>query len=590
MGRMHNSAVWFTDFADQNKKGNADETVVFPENLGELSVEELQELRTKAAGAFDTIYADGSGFTSDDVQVLSDLTAGIESLQAELANREAQAAELAAQAAELAAKVKGVEPEEEPVEEVPVDAPVEEVPADAPAAMAAEPVEPTEPADRTINLASAARRRSSRPAPAPAPAPAAAKKPGVRDLVTAAVGVGAYAAGQGMDWSDVGRVIDHRLNGFSLSQYENAARTGTHLRQEFSIANIRKPIPEHLMIREDSVEAAERVMKMAMDEHRLPGGSLVAAGGWCAPSETKYEFCELETTAGLISVPEVGVSRGGIRRTLGPNFSDIFTNTGFSFTEAQDIAGNYSGGANTPKPCYTVECPAFEDIRLAAAGLCISAGLLMAKGYPELIARVVRGALVAHDHKMSQRVIAAIEAGSTAATISTTGQGVTTSVLSSVELIIESIRQDNRLAENATVEVVLPMWARAAMRADLALRQGVDLISVSNSRLDAYLRERGANVQYVNNWQPLVKTGNVPSYPTTLKFLAYPAGTWVRGTSDIINLDTIYDSVNLSKNNYIALFAEEGWFAAKMCHDSRVATVNLCVNGAVGAAVEIVCA
>lgn len=586
--RIVSKAQFFTDFADQAKgKGkDAEESVVIPENLADLSVEELTTLRAKATDAFDTVYADGSGFTPDDIQVLSDLTTGIESLQTELAARQEQATELAATAAQLAAKVKG----DAPTDEVPEEVGPDEMPEEEQAAVEVESLTAEDPEqqavkpDMKINLASASRRRANRPVPPPAPAPQS-RQLGVKDMVRSAVAVGAYSAGDGVDWRDVGQIIDTRLNAFNASQYSAAAASGTHLRQEFQIATIRKPIQDgHTINGSDDVDT---VMRRAMNEHNLPGGSLVAAGGWCAPSETKYDLLEVESTDGLVSLPEVAVTRGGIRRTLGPKFSDIYAGTGFSFTEAQDIAGNYNGGPDTAKPCYTVDCPDFEDIRLNAAGLCVNAGLLQAKGYPEVIARTVRGALVAHDHKMNQRILAAMAAGSTAVTLDTGGQGVTTSVLSSVELIVESVRQDNRMADSTSVEVVLPKWARAALRADLALRQGVDMISVSNTRLDAYFRERNANVQFVYDWLDLAAG---PAYPATLKFLAYPAGTWVRGTSEVINLDTIYDSVNLSHNNFIALFSEEGWFAAKMGWDSRVATVDLCINGAVGAAVDIVCA
>ena len=43
----------------------------------------------------------------------------------------------------------------------------------------------------------------------------------------------------------------------------------------------------------------------AGDEKRLPGGSLVAAGGWCSPSETLYDLCQYETVQGILDLPEI---------------------------------------------------------------------------------------------------------------------------------------------------------------------------------------------------------------------------------------------------------------------------------------------
>src|SRR3546814_10290457 len=79
------------------------------------------------------------------------------------------------------------------------------------------------------------------------------------------------------------------------------------------------------------------------------------------------------------------------------------------------------------------------------------------------------------------------------------------------------------------------------------------------------------------------------SWPNTVDFLLYPAGTWVKGAADVLTLDTNYDSVGLGQNNYTALFTEEGYLMAKMCHDSRVITVPHCPDGATAAGVDIDC-
>jgi len=64
-----------------------------------------------------------------------------------------------------------------------------------------------------------------------------------------------------------------------------------------------------------------------------------------------------------------------------------------------------------------------------------------------------------------------------------------------------------------------------------------------------------------------------------VSFLLYSAGTWIKGVSDIITLDTIYDSVLLGNNDFTALFSEEGWFVAKRGQDSRLITTSLTADG-----------
>ena len=119
--------------------------------------------------------------------------------------------------------------------------------------------------------------------------------------------------------------------------------------QRFGLARIEKPENEFSTGMDMSVQDQMDVMLAAAKEDRLPGGSLVAAGGWCAPSETLYRpFCSLETIDGILSIPDVHVSRGGINFTKGPDYATLAASWGFLQTEAQAEAG-------TAKVCYAVE-------------------------------------------------------------------------------------------------------------------------------------------------------------------------------------------------------------------------------------------
>jgi hypothetical protein len=148
---------------------------------------------------------------------------------------------------------------------------------------------------------------------------------------------------------------------------------------------------------------------------------------------------ELEAADALIDVPEINVARGGIRFTPGPSFADIFAGTGFSQTEAQAIAG-------TAKTCYRVPCPPFTEIRAGVQGVCIVSGILQDRAFPELTARVIRGALIAHAHKISAKTIAAIIAGSTSVKTLVAQGGAAAPVLNAVGLAVEDIKYKHRIA------------------------------------------------------------------------------------------------------------------------------------------------
>src|SRR3546814_6343740 len=87
------------------------------------------------------------------------------------------------------------------------------------------------------------------------------------------------------------------------------------------------------------------------------------------------------------------------------------------------------------------------------------------------------------------------------------------------------------------------------------------MLSVTNAQINAWFTQRGISAQFVYDWQDIGTTAasGFLSWPNTVDFLLYPAGTWVKGAADVITLDTIYDSVGLGQNNYTALFTEEGY-------------------------------
>jgi hypothetical protein len=407
-----------------------------------------------------------------------------------------------------------------------------------------------------------------------------------RASILAAANLPGIAQGAKLNQSRLTDAALAAMKGFPSKKLPNT-------RMSANIATIQKPFPKDLMKSDDaSDEQNEILMARAVDQSRLPGGSLLASGGWCAPSETVYDLCEPETEDGMVSVAELGIKRGGLRYPVSPLFSDIYSGVGFQQTEVENIAAE-------EKDCYEVTCPSFTEVRLDAKGVCITAGILQQRGYPEMVQRVIRGAMTAHAHKMNAYTLARLEALSTAVTATLAGFGAWTDTLAAAELQVEDVRYKYRLGENQVMEGIFPRWIRPILRADLTARNGSDPNNpATNAQLDAHFRARGVNPQWVVDWQDAYVNGGtgigkaVPNvaWPTTAKFLLYPAGTFVKGTADIISLDAIYDSTNIKTNNYTALFTEEGVLVAKRCMEGRVVTLpEICAAGRSGAQVAYDC-
>lgn len=315
----------------------------------------------------------------------------------------------------------------------------------------------------------------------------------------------------------------------------------------------------------------------AGDERRLPGNSLVAAGGWCAPSETLYDLCQFETVDGILSIPETQITRGGIRWTQGPDFSDIYDACGFSLTEAEAVAGT------AQKDCCMVDCPPFEEIRLDAVGLCVKTPLLTNAAYPELVRRFMEGALVAHQHKVNKYIIDAITAAAGTPTL-LNDNGSLEQTLAHVEVLALGMRYRYRMSQSASIEIVAPFWLRTLLRMDIARRSGVNPAEVSDASITSWFSARNLSVQWVYDFQDLdVDPDCTVAIPATVTILMYPAGTWVKGSADVINIDSVYDSTGLAENVFTALFMEEGILAVQRCTHTCAYTLPVCVSGRTGA-------
>lgn len=432
--------------------------------------------------------------------------------------------------------------------------------------------------------------------------------------LVAAAGVPNYENGQTLTTMlDVAKAFEARSAGHDSMVKQGMRSVGGPMASP--VAMLVRNYPDEFSVNGDDTDY-DKLLKVS-DEKRLPGGSLlksvelrrkemeaagrdalVAAQGWCAPSETDYDICLQITTDGLADFPEVQARRGGIRHNTGIEFDSIFgggscsSPTGFfDLTEAQVAAG-------TVKTCLEIPCPDFVDTRLGVTGLCLTGNILAIRGYPEFTATFTRGALAASAHQINREQIADVVAGSTAVDLSAAAPWATdgstvSQVLSAVEMAIVDIKYRLRMMQNATLEVIMPFWILAQMRADWVRRNatgaGPEAITLADGAISSAFSARGARVQYVYDWQDAFATcaasGSpgadtpVNNLPISLQFLVYPAGTWIRAVSDVITLNSVYDSTKLATNQVTHLFTETGWAMVQMCPVSRVYTVPVCPSG-----------
>lgn len=556
--------------------GKRDESALnFPEDLTTLSDEELSALEEQAVAKVDAITSD-ENIDEAGLAEATRIVEGIERVRGESTARTEAAAARKEQLKGLKDRLKG-----QPDGEVDDGDEVEE--------SGEEPVGQQEPVPvaasggaRTTPRSLAAKRNlnpklgdAARHAPAP-------EVPPTEATIVASANVPGFSPGHKLrNNKDLAGAVTAK----AMTLGDDGVR--------YHVAQV-QTTPRHII---DAREMGMNEMEQILREATAPE-TLVAAGGWCAPSEIRYDFYNVIDTDGMIDLPTVGIRRGGVRWPTSPTYADIVDgSTGlWSWNETQDIAAATGTAQSGTKTCVRIPCPGFNEARLSLDGLCVTAGNLMSDAYPEVIANFLRILEAGHAHYMNARRIAAVVAGSTAVTFTTTGHGVVIPVLEAVELQVIDYRSKFRMSTNAVLEAKFPIWILGMMRADMSKRYGVPLeyTSILDSQIAAWFSARDISVQFIQDYQ-LNSTGfpgqSTPAtaWPTSVKFLLYAPGTWVLGTGMKLDLGVVRDSTLNETNDYTAAWMEEAYLVAKFGHESREVTVPVCANGVAASAVTMGC-
>jgi hypothetical protein len=555
--------------------------------LTDAQLDELEQMARAAASPISSRVFASAEVSTEEVDSLERLSELVENVQAERNARIASASTAAATASRASRAAQTF-----------ATAPAEPKPADP--QPAPEPDKPTEPKPEAPSVAQVAAAAGPDNKPV-VPVAETDERRNYTKVVAAVTAPGKKAGEEFSNVEEIGKVMEDAMAAFGNLGPGQFSRT--------NVVQVQRQYPDHLKItNSDSLATAWAKLDAVAKE---PEGGLVAAAGWCAPSEILYDLFELENgTDGILDLPELQIRRGGVQVTPGPDFSSIWSGAGYWHqTEAQVQAA-------TSKPTMSIACPSFTDNRLEVEGVQITGAFLQDRGYPELVARFTRGAMIAHQRKLNMFAINKVAAGSTtfdytnvANLANTTTEYKDLTALSRLMAVFEiqatDYRYKYRMPFSAALEVVLPYWVIASCRQDVQRRMGVgpaEAFNVARDQIEAWFALRNCRVQWVYDWQDaynvpgsgtdthttLGQSAGVYTLPTTVYGFLYAAGTWVRGVSDVIRLDTVYDSTNLALNQYIQLFTEDGIQVIKRGFESRMVKITIDPSGTTSATTNMV--
>jgi len=571
----------------------ADELFSAPSDLTLINDQELSALEDQGIAEFDRVRS-LEEVTPERVQYAAQLTSDLDRIRAELAAREVRAQRLAEQErvrnadqmTALNARVHGPEEPSEPLEgKVMGSDEIAEAAAKGVTAALVSVLGERMIPKRTIASLS----ETAQVAPQP-------KTPQTKLSITASVDIPGVAPGNNITTlNSLGEAFSRKARAVPVTRSGSTDNGHT-------VATIRNSFEHTVDDRTSPAQVEELFNHLLRPELK---NSLVAGGGWCAPSEIRYDFFNIACEDGLIDLPTFGVTRGGIRFPVSPSLADAigdnafggfavpFSNASvpFLWTEADDIA-TVTGSPN--KPCMRVPCPDFDEERLECYGICLTAGNLTDDAYPEATQNTLRLLMSAHAHAMNARLIALMVAQSSApiATGEFAGGGTPATakpayqqILSGLALGATDYRSRFGMCIDDVIEIVAPYWLRDVIRADLAWRTGVDLLSVSDEMINGFFADRNLRVQWVNDWQVrgAGQFGNatpMTAWPTTVDVMMYAAGTFLHGNGMSLDLGVIRDSVLNAENDFTAAWSEECHLIARVGHESRQYRITFSVMGA----------
>lgn len=560
------------------------EIPALPENLAELSDEDIAELAAQIAATFGEVReADPSPERTAAMRTLVESARTITTAQGERAEASRlmaeEAATLEAEMAALSDTGTPDEPEGEP-----------------------EPEATPEPVEVTTTVPVAPAQTASARVPAVARRVPANRQPravpsGPRVSITAGADVPGFGIGQRLAGMD-------EIVTAMVARSEQLGSASRGVDEKVVVASIHLDIPSERMLSPmHSERANSRMVRDAIDRTNMRDvNALTAAGGLCAPVGTFYDQLNVGNTGEPVgdALPGFGAERGGIRFVPGPALSSI-TGSVATLTAAIDLAG----GAPAVKTCLNVACDAIVEVDTVAIYSCLEFNNWGALTFPERVEAQTQLALVQAARVSEQVRLDGIAAGSLAVN-RTSPLGSVREFTAALASAAAGIRSRNRLAPDYVLDLYAPSWTPALFDADWAAGQFLNPSDApSAGEIAADLAGLGIRVTWYFDSKTAgsqvfaaQSAGVLNAFPTNCLMYLHVPGTFVGLQGATLNIGLIRDSAltmgsGTSPGNRYRVFTETWANVAKVSNlEALEISIPSCPTGTTGApsATALTCA
>jgi hypothetical protein len=326
--------------------------------------------------------------------------------------------------------------------------------------------------------------------------------------------------------------------------------------------------------------------------------SIVASGGWCAPTDVDYGLAQISEAGRPVrdSLPAFQATRGGLRVAQPRTLADIDITYNASDADAaitvwdNDTDEDPDGAV---KGVQTIDCPTFSEYLTSAIVKRLRFGNMGARAFPENVANFNELAFAAHARAAETVLLDSIKGASTAVTV---GQsfGASRDLIEAIKRAAAAYRSRHR-APNVVLRALVPRWITTLGDVDLVRSLASDSRFVSDGEavFRSGLAVAGVNVTFYDD-TPTTGTsqifgaqgaGALTAFPGTVQWGLYDEGHHLFLDGGTLDLGIVRDATLNSTNDY-ETFVETFEGVAHRGIESLWITSTVCPDGTSAAAIE----
>lgn len=517
--------------------------------IAECTDEELAEFVDVVRGEID------AAAEAKDVALLTELAEGLEAVKAEQTSREETAAAAEQAIADIMAKVNAPADEVEETVETTTEEPVVEVTTEEETAAAA--VEPI--AASTKPLPSISELAARRPRKA-APRVEVINEP-VR--ITAGADLAGHSAGAPLKREDIPVAMLSRWRSLRHAK----ASSGPVF---YPVAQVSADIESSR-----TLSANDAWGNQAKIDAVTSPEALVASGGFCAPTEARYEVFGMGSIARPIKdgLVRFGGDRGGVRFIAPSTLTDFDTATDV-YTEQNDIDA-------VTKDSRTLTCGVETTVITQAITHIQKIGNFNDRTHPEAVKAALRLGEVNWARLAEKTLFDAMDTASTATSATTEYLGATRDILHALGRAAVAYRSRHRLDRTTVLRWVAPDWIPDGMRTDLSQQfAGDNAFAKADAEILGFFTANHISPIWEMDNDPYGAQGAVPLLPfkTSFESLLFAEGTFGFIDGGVLDLGVVRDGT-LNLTNDFQFFYESFENVAKFGTESIKLTMDVCFNG-----------